>query len=73
MPKIVGNGKTENITIRCTADLKERVEKLKAHDPMCADLPLNYYLGMLVEEGIRLRTEELKKTADVPESLVSGS
>jgi hypothetical protein len=69
---MVNQGKAENITIRCTADLKERIEKLKTQDRMCANLPLNYYLEMLVEEGIRLRTEELKITANAPEALASG-
>ena len=72
------DGKTENITIRVTEDLRKRAEMLWKKDYM--EIPFNSFLGYLVGKGAdeeeyiacyRLKRAEMKEKgeADVLESV----
>jgi len=77
--KEVDNGKAANITIRCSAELRERVEKMQA--TRYYPLPFNQVLALLVAKGLEIeevraardRIEEKKDSSDFQVSAASGS
>jgi len=58
--KEVDNGKAANITIRCSAELRERVELMQA--TRYYPLPFNQVLALLVAKGLEI--EEVRAARD---------
>jgi len=48
--KILKDGKTQNITIRVTEELRQKVQEL--HEKHYPDIPFNAFLGHLVRKGL---------------------
>ncbi len=60
MIKKVDGGKSENITLRCSAELKERAKRL--HGGRYSEIPFNSFLGQLIVWGLEAEEERIRKT-----------
>ncbi len=59
MGKSVGGEKADNITIRCSVELKERAKRL--HASRYSEIPFNSFLGQMIVWGLEAEEERIKK------------
>lgn len=59
--KTVDGGKSANITIRCTARLRDKIEKFR--EMYYFETPMNVMLGQLIDWQIDAETQKRKGTS----------